>query len=93
MGGACGAVRADLYPSGLGTASTVWESEQYLLPQAEELHKVFKCLVTVEPVTCTPLTHLPVHFHVHCGHHLHKVLEHHGRCVEKEAQGVGAGQF
>ena len=39
-----------------------------------------------------PQTHLPIYLHVHRGHHLHKVLEHHGGCREKRALGVGAGR-
>lgn len=37
-------------------------------------------------------THLSIYLHVHRGHHLHKVLEHHGGCREKRALGMSAGQ-
>lgn len=87
------AVRADLYPSGLSAASIVREESSTSLPRLKELYKGLPVLGDkLELVPCTPLTHLPVHLHVHCGHHLHKVLEHHGGCVEKKTQGMAAAR-
>lgn len=39
-----------------------------------------------------PWTHLSVHLHVHRGHHLHKILKHHGGCGEKRALGMAASR-
>lgn len=76
-------------PPSLSLSPIIWGKSRTSLPRLKE----FTGLAPEGALKSgPPRTHLSIYLHVHCGHHLHKILKHHGGCGEKRALGVGASR-